>query len=186
MSTRNYGIYHQGAIFYNEDFDPVKVIKTVSQKIDEIILPDHIVNALNNNEFKTEIAAEIGELLDMRIKEVNKIKDYSYISNNLIDGAEYEDWFNREEPLMGTKETSVFIFSYIEGEYVYDNIEKENELIENCYMFSLNFPLVWEIEKYHGIKTKNEILEKIKKVAEPMLKDGIEWESRLGYLIGSS
>jgi hypothetical protein len=53
MSSRNYGIYEQGAIFKKEDFDPVKVILAVSEKIYEYTLPENMKTAFVNNEFET-------------------------------------------------------------------------------------------------------------------------------------
>ena len=193
MSIRNYGIYHQGVIFYMEDFDPAKVIQAVCEKIYNIILPDNIKNALTNNKFDFEIFTELCALLDINVDEIDnieRINDYSYISHKLVADAEYDEWFNGTETLMGTDKASVFIFSEIEGEYIYDNNEKETETVTDCYMLSLDFPAVWEINDYivknNGYRSRGEILRLICKTVQPLLKDGIEWENRLGYLIGST
>ena len=190
MSIRNYGIYHQGVIFHMEDFDPVKVIQAVCEKIYNIILPDNIKNALTNNKFDFEIFTELCALLDINVDKIEGINDYSYISNKLVADAESDEWFNRTETLMGTDKASVFIFSDIEGEYIYDSNEKETETVTDCYMLSLDFPAVWEINDYivknNGYRSRGEILRLICKTVQPLLKDTIDWENRLGYLIGST
>ena len=96
------------------------------------------------------------------------------------------EWFeDYDPPVMGTEKVSVYVFSEIEGDYSYDNDETEDEYLEDGYMFSLYVPFVWDIEKYK-IRTKEEIVQLIREAAKPLLKDNIDWDKRLGYLIGSS
>ena len=186
MSMRNYGIYTQGAIIKKEDFDPVKVILAVSEKICKIMLPENIKTALNLNIFNLETAFTLCEMLEVKIEDNNELQDYSYISDKLIAYAYLPDWFEEaESPLMGTNEISVYAFSEIEGDFFYDNDENSEEYVDDGYMFSIYSPLVWNIRKRDDWKTKEEIVRQIRETAKPPLKDGIDWEKRLGYLIGS-
>ena len=185
MSMRNYGIYQQGAIFKQNDFAPEKVILAVCEKINNITLPDNIKKALQNNIFDIDIAVELCEILD--IEHNGEIKDYSYISDKLISEACLSDWFeDSDTPLMGTGEISVYVFSEIEGDYYYDNDEVEEEYVEDGYMFSFYLPFVWNIKKHKNWHTRDAIVQKLREVSKPMLKDDIDWDKRLGSLIGSS
>ena len=186
MSMRNYGIFHQGAIFFQEDFDPAKVITAVLEDIIETTVPEHIKTALAGNDFSAGIVTELCGLLDMSGYSRDGFKSYSDISNSLVAEAGLEEWFNRPNPLMGTADVGVFIFSDIEGEYVFDTEHKENQYQDDCFMFSLDFPLVWRIGDCTGPKSRSEVVELIREAARPLLKDDIDWEERLGALIGSS
>jgi hypothetical protein len=183
---RNYGIYEQGAIIKNEDFDPVKVILAVCEKICNITLPDNIKSALQFNIFSRDIAVELCEMLDIDIEDSEEIQDYSYLSNTLLEEADSEEWFDGPDSLMGTSEISVNSFTDIEGEFVYDNQANKTEYIDALYMFSLYVPFVWDIGEYNGCRTKDETAQKVREAAKPLLKDAIDWNGRLGYLIGSS
>jgi hypothetical protein len=184
---RNYGIYVQGAIIKKEDFDPVKVILAVSEKICRITLPDNIKTALNLNIFNRDVALEVCELLEVEIEDENELQDYSYISDKIIDEAHLPEWFEESEsPLMGTDGISIYAFSEIEGDFCYDDDEHSDEYMADGYMFSLYSPLVWNIRKRNDWKTKAEIVQQISETAKPLLKDGIDWDKRLGSLIGST
>jgi hypothetical protein len=99
--------------------------------------------------------------------------------------AEREEWFNSSNPVMGTAEVSIFAFSDIEGDYIFDTEVKGMQEEDNCFMFSLDFPLLWRTDLYTGPKTRNEIVRLIRDAARPLLKDDINWDERLGVLIGS-
>jgi len=186
MSMRNYGIFHQGAVFFHEDFDPAKVITAVLEVIIETTVPDHIKTALAGNDFSAGVVSELCGLLDMSNYSRDGFKSYSDISNSLVAQAGPEEWFDRPKPLMGTDDVGVFIFSDIEGEYVFDTERKESQQQDNCFIFSLDFPLVWRIGDYTGPKSRNEVIELIREAARPLLRDDIDWDERLGALIGSS
>ena len=110
MSMRNYGIYMQGAIIRKEDFDPVKVILTVSEKICGITLPDDIQTVLRGNIFERETAVMLCGTLEIDIEDENELRDYAYISNKLIEEAHLPDWFEEvDSPLMGTNDISVYV-----------------------------------------------------------------------------
>jgi hypothetical protein len=153
----------------------------------EATVPENIKTALTSNDFNPNIVTELCDLLDISSFHRDGFRKYSDISNNLVAEAERDEWFNYQEPLMGTEHTEVLVFSDIEGEYVYSGNEKENDLVEDCFMFALKFPNVWEIDEYKGIRTKDEVLDAIRNAAKPLLKDNIDcWSNRLGFLIGSS
>jgi len=184
---RNYGIYMQGAIIKKEDFDPGKVILAVSEKICGITLPDTIKTNLINNVFDSETTVALCEMLEVEVEDRNTMQDYSYISDKLIEEAHLPEWFEESDSsLMGTDGISVYVYSDIEGDYSYDDGDHWDEYVENGYMFSLHFPVVWDIRKHSDWKTKDEIVQQIRETAKPLLKDGIDWKKRLGYLIGSS
>jgi hypothetical protein len=186
MSYRSYGIYQHGAIFKQEDFEPAKVILAVSEKIYEIALPENIKSTLHLNIFNKDMALEICEELEIEIKDTQELKDYSYISDALISEAHMPEWFEQSpSPLMGTKEMSVYVFSDMEGDYYYDNDEKSDEYVADGYMFSFEIPFIWDIRKRDSWHTREEIVEQLRESAKPLLKDDIDWDKRLGYLIGS-
>jgi hypothetical protein len=183
---RSYGIYQQGAIFKQEDFEPAKVILAVSEKICNITLPENIKSALQLNIFNKDMALELCKKLEIEIKDTQGVQSYSYISDALISEAHLPEWFEESDsPLMGTNEISVYVFSDIEGDYCYDNAETKNEYVEDGYMFSFYVPLTWNIKKRDNWQTREEIVEQLRETAKPLLKDGIDWDKRLGYLIGS-
>ena len=187
MSMRNYGIYQQGAIIRKEDFDPVKVILAVIETIYGITLPDNIKTVLSDNIFDRETAAALCGMLEIEIEDENELQDYAYISDKIIESADLAEWFEEaDSPLMGTNDMSVYVFSEIEGDFYYDGSEHTDEYMENGLMFSIYFPMVWDIKDSDGWETKEEIVCRIRETAKPLLKDGICWEKRLGYLIGSS
>jgi hypothetical protein len=186
MSSRSYGIYQQGAIFYRDDFDPAKVIIAVIEKCHEDTVPDHIRTALAENRFVPNIASELDEIFDMRMDDHEEKTDYSYISNSLVDDSEQNEWFIGNEPLMGTDSAEVLVYSDIEGDFVYANNETGDDIIEGCFMFALSFPKAWDIEEHKGIRTKEEAVQAIREAAKPLLKDNIDWSKRLGFLIGST
>jgi hypothetical protein len=186
MSSRGYGIYQQGAIFHYEDFDPAKVITTVFEKCMETTVPENIRKALADSDCNTGIITELCDLLDISFFHRDGIKAFSDISNILVAEAERDEWFIGSEPLMGTDHVEVLVYSDIEGEYVYAGKEKEDNQIEDCFIFSLSFPKVWDIEEHKGIRTKEEAVQAIREAAKPLIKDNIDWSKRLGFLIGSS
>ena len=186
MSMRNYGIYQQGAIFYPEDFDPAKVIMTVCVKIMEVTVPDNIQTALAERNFNPAIVAEICELLGIPKNMRDNYKCYADISNSCVADAEAEEWFSGREPLMGTSEAEVMIFSDIEGDYVFDAEFKGSQYADDCFMFSVPFPCAWQIADFQGAKDRESILANIRVAAQPLLKDDIDWSDRLGILIGST
>jgi hypothetical protein len=52
-------------------------------------------------------------------------------------------------------------------------------------MFSLEVPFVWDIAGDYTWRTKDEIIGQITEAAKLLLKGGIDWYNRLGYLIAS-
>ena len=184
MSMRNYGIYNQGAFFKQEDFDPVKVILAVMTKIDGVTPPDNIMQALTAGVFDETVAAEICEILDVDNK--GNITDYQQISDILVSEVLRDEWFDGNTPIMGTDKAPVSAYTDIEGDFVFDNDETEDEYVEECYVFSLRQPFVWDISEHKGFRTRNEVVGHIKEAAAVLLKDDIDWDKRLGYLIGST
>lgn len=185
MPMRNYGIYQQGAIFRQEDFDPVKVILALSEKIYELTLPDNILAALRKNEFSIEIVNELCEKMDIRIRDDADMTDFSCVSNALISEFGPAEWFNEPPVLMGSDDVYICVYSEIDGEFVYD-ADIENEDVEDCYILSLHVPIAWKLDSYSGPRTKEDALRCIKETAGALLKDNINWETRLGELIGAS
>ena len=185
MSCRNIGVYVQGAIIKKEDFDTVKVIQAVCEKIHGTPLSDEIKNSLTNGKFDREIAEKLCEMLDVNADE---IEDYVCISSVLLEDADFTEWFEEPYNLMCSHELDITVINELEGDFIYDNGCYYEESVENILMFSLNFPLVWNINKYisgDNYRSRGEVLRLIRKTAQPLLKDDIEWENRLGYLIGS-
>ena len=182
MSCRNYGIYITGAIIKKEDFDPAKVIITICERIYKFTLSDDIKTSLYNNEFNRETVAKLCEVLEF---DIDSIYDYSDISNKIISDSCLSEWYaDYYPPLIGSNEVEFAVFNEIEGDYYYAG-KNEDEYIEDCYMFSLFTPFVWDINDYKGCRTKDECVQKIREAAKTLLKDDIDWEKRLGYLIGS-
>ena len=186
MSMRDYGIYHQGAIIHQEDFDPIKVITVYIEKALAITVPDCIKEALACNDFNAIAVLDLCNLLCISEYDRNSIKSYSDISNNLLADAERDEWFEWPNPLMGTKMVPVCVFSDIEGKFIADNDSDGYEDVCECFMFSLNFPLAWRVDEYTGPRSRDEAVALIREAAKPLLKDGIDWDARLGALIGSS
>lgn len=186
MSMRSVGIYEQGAIFRSEDFDPVKVILAVSEKIMGISLPDDIKDSLVHDTFNPQTAIRLCELLEIDPADIKELTDYSRISNYLVNEAGFNDWFDGSNSLMGSKEVSVSVFSNISGEFMYDCCDNMDELVEDCFMFVIDFPFAWKIGDYQGLRTKPDVLHHISETAKSLLKDDIDWEKRLGALIGAT
>jgi len=185
MSCRNYGVYLQGAIIKKEDFDPAKVIIAVCEGIYKFTLPDDIKTSLYNNEFNREIAEKLCTVLEIAIEDIDSIYGYSDISDKIISNSCLPEWYaDLYPPLIGSSEVEFAVFNEIEGDYYYAG-KNEDEYIEDCYMFSLFTPFVWDIGKYTGCRTKAECVQQIREAAKTLLKDDIDWEKRLGYLIGS-
>jgi len=157
MRCRNYGVYEQGAIIKYEDFDPIKVILAVCEKICEIVLPQHIKNALTNKCFDYEVAVNLCELLKIKFNNPDGIQDYSCIFYQLIKEACLKEWFD-EYNLMGSNEVFVTVINEIEGEFVYDNQAHDEDYVEDILMFSLRFPLIWDIKSCDNWKSKEEII----------------------------
>lgn len=185
MSMKTYGIYDQGAFFKQEDFDPVKVILAVMTKIDGVTPPDNIMQALIGGVFDETVASEICEMLDIDVDNTGDVANYQHISDILVSDVLRDEWFDGHTPLMGTDKAPISVYTDIEGEFIFDNDETGNECVEECYVFSLYQPYTWDISEHKGFKTRSEVVEHIKEVAAVLLKDDIDWDKRLGYLIGS-
>ena len=188
MSCRNIGVYLQGAIIKKEDFDPVKVIPAVCEKVRGISLPDNIKKALTDGKLDRETGEKLCEILDIRHINIEEIEDSACIASTLLQEGDFKEWFEEPYNLMGSPQLEVTVINELEGDFIYDNSVQYDEPVENILMFSLNFPLVWNINGYisrNNYRSRGEVLRLIRKTAQPLLKDDIEWENRLGYLIGS-
>ena len=184
MPKGYYGVYFQGAVFYKGDFDPVKVIQAAAKYIRGISFPERIASVLEQGTFDRDIALEICDLLDIAVSDRGSVEDYSYISDIFLRDS--DDWFEAPDPIMGSPRLGVEVFNDVAGEFRYFDKSIGSDTISECFMFALPCPLVWEIGIYEGPRTKEEVICLIRDTAKPLLKDDIDWDSRLGDLIGSS
>lgn len=181
MSMRYYPVYSQGAIIYSEDYDPVKVIITLSEELVGGLSPE-IQSVLKSNVYDQEVAQEICGLLDVTFDP--NATDYSFISDNFTEDLSYwiDDGYGKIEN--GIVES--FYFTDLEAEFRYASEDIENERLESCLILSLHSPLIWGIAEFDGPKTKQEVIDCIREAVKHLLRDDINWERRLGDLVGTT
>lgn len=181
MAMRDYALHVIGAIIFDEDFDPTKVIKVIADECGACFC-ELTRNAISNGIFNDNAAKEICGELNVPYK-AEDIKSFSVISNILLDDK--RDWFDGEDRFMGNDEIGVELFTDIEGVFRYTHQEDKTEQITECLMFTLTTPFPWEIDNYTGPRSKEQVIRLLQEVSKPLLKDNIDWESRLGELLGT-
>jgi hypothetical protein len=178
MSMRYYPFRAAGAIIRDEDFDTTKLITSIAKKRD-IELSKKATDALIQDNFNQEAAEEIYTKLELPDYTKANATDYSGILRELLDDKDnwIEDYLEQD-----SNGITLERFVNVEANFYIGNDE---EYVENTLVFTLDSPLPWEIDNYTGPKSKKDVVALIENAAKELLKDDIDWESRLGQIIGA-
>jgi len=184
MRPRNYGIYHQGARFTDEDFDAIKLIKHYLEAF-EIFLSERSFQKLQERQFDAATASELCDAfsIDMPAKE---LADYSFLCSDLLE--ERTELF-----YVGDGETSPFrtehmygvMYTDLDGEFYLEGQEESEELGECVMMLAFPVRYVWNQAANPGPKNRQQAVEMLREAGSRLLRDDIDWDKRLGHLIAS-
>lgn len=188
MSMRSYGVYYQGAMFSEEDFDSVKVVIKCAEDCGTNLSPEE-KQLIRTNTVDRDLVKKLCDALGIHPVEGDEINDYKFFSDELI--KDISEWFedcdcSDSQPVLGTEDINVYIVSEIEGDFIYDNLDREDEYVTDCFIFAFYTPFAWKHESDHFPKNIDEAVAMLRKAGEKLLKDDIDWAKRLGELVGSA
>lgn len=181
MSMRYYPIYTQGATFYVKDYDPIKVIQAVSIA-DEEQFSQKTQDLLCSGIYDRDAAEEICQKLSLTFD--GGATDYSTLSDQLLD--DLSDWITDGPGVINVGTVATNYFTDLEAEFRFDSEEIEDEFVDTCLIMTVPSPFIWNIADYDGPRTRQEVTELIRNAAKTLFKDNIDWERRLGELIGTT
>ena len=180
--TQEYGIYEQGALFFREDFDPVKTINYFC-KMYEIELTEEI-----KKEIETDTVTN--EHFDFLCKELEvKPADRTLQSICIyaLNPYEISDLFLEDaEVRIGNDMVYASAYSDLVGDFIFYDKDKPWEHIDGeCMMLCFVVPYVWDIKNSNIPADKDAAVFQLRQATKSLLKDDIDWEQRLGSLFAS-
>lgn len=185
MPIHNYGIYHQGARFTDDDFNTIKLIlhylKTLNLSISEKAFKN-----LQERKFDIDTARELCVAFDNEMPQDQDTVDYNFIRTDLLEEIDEFFYVNDNEPSpFNTDHVTGIRDTEIEGEFFIEGSEEGEELDEYVMMLAFNVPHVWNRKDDTGPKTRQEAVEMLQEAAKTLLRDDIDWDKRLGVMIAS-
>lgn len=180
--VHEYGVYEQGAMFFREDFDPVKTINyfckmygiELSEEIKKEIETDTVTD--ENFDFlckELEVNPEERTLQSMCTQTLNPYEIYDL----LLENADVK---------IGNDMVYTSVYSNLIGDFMFYDEDKPWDHIDGeCMMLCFSVPYVWDIQNANIPADKNEAILQLKDAAKSLLKDDINWEDRLGSLFAA-
>lgn len=189
MAIKNYGIYYQGAMFTKEDFDVAKVIIKLASETD-MELSFSKKQSIQTNTVDWDLINELCERFGVNQPEEDEMNAYKFLSDQLLN--DIEEWMDDCDcedcqPVLGTENVIIAEYiSEIEGEFIYSDLNQSRKNITECYIFAFHTPLAWKHDDDCFPKNIDEAVSMLRNAGKKLLKDDIDWKSRLGELIGSA
>lgn len=183
MSIRNYATYYQGALFTEADFDPAKTVLYALQKV----LGMEISEACRERILSGVLDEEMIEFLNSNLLDEGVDEDVPYSCDYYLGKClDTFDAFKEEIRTLTEGFEGVYAryLSGVEADFIYDGGERADTL-DNCFIFALPIPLAWAPDKSF-FSGKEQVVAFLQQAAEPLLKDDIDWSSRLGQLVSVS
>lgn len=180
--VHEYGVYEQGAMFSREDFDPVKTISYFCNMY-QIELDEEIKKEIETDKVTDKHFDFLCTKLEVKPKE----KTLQAICVSALNPYELNDLFLPDASVTFENEmVHAKLFSNLSGVFMFADEDKLHEDVEGeCLMLCFNIPYVWNIRDAIIPCDKRIAVFQLQEATKSLLKDNIDWESRLGCLYAS-
>ena len=177
-----YGVYEQGAMFFREDFDPVKTINYFC-KMYEIEMTEEIKKEIETDTMTDEHFDFLCEKLEVNPEERTL---QSMCTQTLNPYEIYDLLLENADVKIGNDMVYASVYSNLVGDFIFYDKDKPWEHIDgDCMMLCFNVPYAWDIKDANIPADKNEAVRQLKDATKSLLKDDINWEDRLGSLLAA-
>lgn len=179
MSMRDYPLYYQGSLLTPEVFDAVPLLRYLLEK-DEIDLSSEAAESLEAGQLTPALQAELCDAFymdDVPYASLDDFKDEMLTYNS--------DAYETLESLLNQqKGVSYHYLRDIEADFYYSD-GHPSDSVENAALLAFSIPLVWKPRGEAQPSSLEEAIAWLNNAGVPVFQDDIDWEPRLGELLGT-
>lgn len=184
MSQHVIGLYLQGAIIHDEDFDPGKTVVCIAKYLENALPNPLSEKILSGTELEQTELKEICEAVDVDPATVKNVSD---ISKELLRHKSELFDEDSKSPLPGDSQIQIEYISGMDNMvFRWDNPQFGEAELYNCLVIGLSAPKVWTLDQYNGFVGRDAVIARLREFGAPMLKDDVPWDDRLGEVIATT
>lgn len=183
MSQQVIGLYLQGAIVHDEDFDPRKTVICIAEYLNNPLPAPLVEKILSGAQLEQ---SELSEICAAVEADPNTEKNVADICKELLRNK--SELFDEDEksPLPGDSQIQIEYISEDNMVFRWDNPYFGEAELYSCLIIGLDAPKVWTLDQYKGPVGKEAVIARLMEYGAPMLKDDVPWEDRLGEVIATT